>query len=96
VLTGETLTLFRCVLYAREPITVADICGRTGYAPHSIEDELHAMRMAGDVEVADATPAAMRWRTTERWADARPWHGTSRAHALHASGFGPRPGASDE
>jgi hypothetical protein len=47
--------------------------------------------MSGDVEVADATPAAMRWRTTERWADARPWHGTSRARALQADGFTRRP-----
>jgi hypothetical protein len=82
MLTGELLTLFRCVLFAREPVTAADICGRTGYAPHNIEDELQAMRMSGDVEIAESTPAGQRWRTTERWADAVPWRGTSRQHTL--------------
>ena len=82
MLTGELLTLFRCVLFAREPVSSVDICGRTGSPINSIEDVLHAMLMAGDVEVAESTPAGQRWRTTERWADAVPWRGTSRAHTL--------------
>jgi hypothetical protein len=82
MLTGELLTLFRCVLFAREPVSAVDICGRTGQPITSIEDVLHAMRMAGDVEVAESTPAGQRWRVTERWHDARPWRGADKGHTM--------------
>jgi len=82
MLTGEVLTMFRCVLFAREPVSAVDICGRTGQSIANIDDELHGMRMSGDVEIAESTPAGQRWRVTERWADAVPWRGTSRAHTL--------------
>ena len=48
---------------------------------------LHALHEAGDVDMVGSPPDIPRWQMSERWADASPWHGTSRQHTLHTAGF---------
>lgn len=91
MLTGEIAAVIRCVLYAREPISAADIDMRLGYGRNNIDDVLMSLQTSGDVELAECSARIARWRMTDRWADAVPWRGTSRAHTLQAAGFSRRP-----
>lgn len=82
MLTSEIATIIRCVLFAADPISAADIDMRTGYGRNNIDDVLMSLQAAGDVELAECSERVARWRVTERWADAVPWRGTSRACTL--------------
>ncbi len=65
--------ILRCVLFARDPISAAEIDMRTGYGRANIDDVLTTLHAAGHVEMAECSERVARWRMTERWADARPW-----------------------
>jgi hypothetical protein len=82
MLTSEIATIIRCVLFAREPISAADIDLLTGYGRNNIDDVLMSLQAAGDVELAECSERVARWRTTERWRDAVPWRGADKGHTM--------------
>ena len=84
---AQIATIIRCVLYAPEPISTAQLDQRTGYGISSMIGALMELQAAGDVETSQCDDHITRWQMTPRWADASPWHGTSRQHTLHAAGF---------
>jgi hypothetical protein len=84
---AQIATIIRCVLYAHEPISTAQLDQRTGYGISSVIGALMDLQAAGDVETSQCDERITCWQMTPRWADASPWHGTSRQHTLHAAGF---------